>query len=474
MAFWQLSSGRPDSPALLDGTAGVVAYRDLAAAAESWSARLSGLPGRTLGLVLFPPSVEAIALYLACLRARRHVPALLADDLHPDLLARLAASYRPEWIAAPATLPTLAGYARVALEGEFALQLRDGGGDATPPHDELALLLSTSGSTGSQKFVRLSNRAIDSNAAAIAEYLRLTADDRAITTLPLAYSFGMSILNSHLAVGGSLVLTRLTLMSKEFWQLADASGITSLSGVPSTFEMLRRLAPEKRALPRLRMLTQAGGRLRPELVAEFERKARARGWQMVVMYGQTEASPRISYVPPERLAEKTGSIGVAIPGGRIRIDAESSELVYEGPNVMMGYATSRADLALGDTLGGVLRTGDLARLDDEGYAYITGRLNRFVKLSGVRTSLDEVEQILAGRFAASVACVGADDRLAVFLAAASAPSDNDLRGHLRDMMNVYPGLVDVRRLEALPLMANGKIDYAALRRLAEDKAGANS
>jgi acyl-coenzyme A synthetase/AMP-(fatty) acid ligase len=238
--------------------------------------------------------------------------------------------------------------------------------------------------------------------------------------------------------------------------------------------MLRRLAPEKRALPRLRMLTQAGGRLRPELVAEFERKARARGWQMVVMYGQTEASPRISYVPPERLAEKTGSIGVAIPGGRIRIDAESSELVYEGPNVMMGYATSRADLALGDTLGGVLRTGDLARLDDEGYAYITGRLNRFVKLSGVRTSLDEVEQILAGRFAASVACVGADDRLAVFLAAASAPSDNDLRGHLRDMMNVYPGLVDVRRLEALPLMANGKIDYAALRRLAEDKAGANS
>jgi acyl-CoA synthetase (AMP-forming)/AMP-acid ligase II len=460
MAYWQLERHPADAPALLAGDA-TVGYGELAARADA-AAGLLPQGTRSVGVLVFTPEVAAVALFLGCLRNGRHVPLPVGEDLDAALLDALLAHYRPEWVALPAARPVPAGYRATATLDALTIAWRIDATAATMPADALALLLSTSGSTGSPKLVRLGHAALAANAASIVEYLGLTSADRAITTLPLSYSFGLSILASHLDAGASLVLTRHSLLEREFWALVDSAGVTSLSGVPATFELLARLGLDRRALPSLRMLTQAGGRLRDDLIRRFDALARARGWTFWVMYGQTEAAPRISYVPPARLADKVGSIGIAIPGGALEVDADTGELVYRGPNVMLGYAECRDDLALGDTQGGVLRTGDLARMDADGYVHLTGRARRFVKLSGVRIGLDEVEHLLAADLGRPVAATGADERLVVAVAGEPAADADAVRRILQLRLHVHPGLVRVATPATLPLKSTGKIDYQAL------------
>ena len=439
-------------------------YAQLACAADELATHLPESPARTVGFLLFPPNFDAVALYLGALRSGRHVPLLLPPGIHPALLEDLVAKYQPDWIAT-GTGPQSAGPAGYSQQHQtdgITVYRRGASAGGVEPREPLGLLLSTSGSTGSQKLVRLSYGAIDSNAQAIAQYLHLNENDRAISTLELSYSFGMSILNSHLAAGASMVLTDETLLSRGFWELAQKSHITSLSGVPSQFAMLRRAGLERRGMGSLRMLTQAGGNLGESLKRDFKALSDRLGSEFFIMYGQTEAAPRISYVPPARLEDKLGSIGVAIPGGSLEIDAATAELVYRGPNVMLGYAERRADLARDDEMRGVLRTGDLGRCDEDGFFYLTGRLKRFIKLSGARVNLDEVEKMLVNAFDGQLGCVGTDDRLGVVLVENPAVTDAAIREFLRMRCDIYPGMVTIERRSELPYTANGKVDYQAL------------
>ena len=275
-------------------------------------------------------------------------------------------------------------------------------------HDDLALLLTTSGSVGSPKFVRQSYKNIAANTASIVEYLHLDTAERAITSLPMNYTFGISVINSHLMVGATLVLSPYTIMQREFWTLMSEQKVTSLSGVPYTYEMLDKLRFMRRDLPDLHTLTQAGGKLSPELHQKFAEYAQAQGKSFVVMYGQTEATARMSYLPPELSLTKVGSMGIAVPGGKFSlIDADNQqiiepgvvgELVYEGDNVTLGYAQSRGDLAKGDEFGGRLLTGDMARFDEDGFFYVVGRKKRFLKIFGNRVNLDETERLIKSHF----------------------------------------------------------------------------
>ncbi|WP_203785441.1 AMP-binding protein [Paractinoplanes rishiriensis] len=369
------------------------------------------------GGVLFHPiatTVPAIARYLAALRLGR--PVVLLD---PDA--------------------DNAGWAR-----RFATE---------NVHPDLALLLTTSGSTGNPKLVRLSRDAVLANAGQIADVLGITADDVAITTLPLFYSYGMSVLHSHLLRGATVVLERTGLMQRDFW-LAVADGVTSMAFVPYQYEMLRRLRFDPAKYPALRSLTQAGGRLRTDLVTDFAQRMATVGGRLYVMYGQTEAGPRMATLPPDRLADKLGSVGVALPGGEFAI--EDDEVVYRGPNVMMGYADTAADLARGDDQGGVLRTGDLGRLDDEGFLFLTGRTKRMGKVFGVRINLDDVEKNFP------VAAVAGDDRLHVFAEGVTDDEARSLRTKISGWLGTHHTGVVVRSVAALPLLANGKVDYRAL------------
>ena len=465
MAFWSLNSSG-SRIALLAESGATLTYAELARLADELAAHLPDSPARTVGFLLFPPNFDAVAVYLGALRSGRHVPLLLPPGIHPASLEDLVAKYQPDWIATgigpECSCP--AGYSQQHRTDDIAVHTRCESATGLEPREPLGLLLSTSGSTGSQKLVRLSYEAIDSNAQAIVQYLGLNENDRAISTLELSYSFGMSILNSHLGVGASVVLTDETLLSRGFWELAQKSHITSLSGVPSQFAMLRRAGLERRGLGSLRMLTQAGGNLGEPLKREFKALSDRLGSEFFIMYGQTEAAPRISYVPPARLDDKLGSIGVAIPGGSLELDAATSELIYRGPNVMLGYAESRADLARGDEMRGVLHTGDLGRRDEEGFFYLTGRLKRFIKLSGARVNLDDVEKMLVDAFDAQLGCIGADERLSVVLVESPAVTDAAIREFLRMRCDIYPGMVTIERRPELPYTANGKVDYQALAR----------
>jgi long-chain acyl-CoA synthetase len=462
MAFWSLQSGQ-GKVAVIAETGATLDYTKLARLADELSAKLPGSgTGRTVGFLLFARNFDAVALYLGALRSRRHVPLLLPPGIHAGLLANLIASYQPDWLATGVDAPSPNGYAEVHRAESLKIHapmLRSG---AAEPHEPLALLLSTSGSTGSQKLVRLSYAAMDANARSIVQYLRLVGTDRAITTLELSYSFGLSILNSHLEAGASIVLTEQTLLSHGFWELARKRQITSLSGVPSQFMMLRRAGWDKQGLRSLRMLTQAGGNLVQPVKRELKLASDSMGIEFFVMYGQTEAAPRISYVPPERLGDKLGSIGIPVPGGSLELDACTSELIYRGPNVMLGYAEGRDDLAKGDELDGVLRTGDLARRDEEGFFYLVGRLKRFIKLAGARVNLDDLEALLVTAFGTQLACVGVDERLTVVLSEGTIPTDADICQLLRDRCDIYPGLVRIERRRELPYTASGKVDYPAL------------
>ena len=204
--------------------------------------------------------------------------------------------------------------------------------------------------------------------------------------------------------------------------------------------MLRRLDLGKLAPPSLRTLTQAGGRLDPALVRHFHGVAAARGGRLFVMYGQTEATARISVLSPDELPAHAGSVGRALPGGALAIDPDG-EVIYRGPNVMMGYAEDRADLARGDELGGVLRTGDLGRLDADGRLWITGRVKRIAKVFGLRVNLDELEAWLRGQpDAPVVAAIAGDDKLRVFV---EGGAPDALAAIKRALAAIAPVLTDV-------------------------------
>ena len=450
-------------PALIDGaTDAVTTYGDL----RRLNDELRDIVGdRRLVFYFGEQTVRSISLYRAAVDAGCAV-ALLDAGLGAELIDPLIARYRPDVIIATSApeLPT------EYQEAGDDIYLRAGDRQLVDP--QLSILLSTSGSTGSPKFVRLSRENISANTASIVHSLQLTEKDRAVTTLPIFYSYGMSVINTHLAVGGAVVVTAASMFEPSFWDAVRAHEVTILNGVPSTFAMLRRLHFERMNLPAVRALTQAGGKLAVEEVERFAEIMARRDGDFFVMYGQTEAAPRIACRSVVRSADRVGSAGTALQGGALRIEdengvelatGETGEVVYAGPNVMMGYAEALADLASGDTNGPELRTGDIGRLDVDGYLYITGRSKRIAKVSGVRVSLDEIEALISGR--GPVAAVAApDDGVVVFCEWGAEADYKQLQRDLCSELKLPPKSIILRPIAGLPTMASGKTDYRLLEK----------
>jgi acyl-CoA synthetase (AMP-forming)/AMP-acid ligase II len=327
--------------------------------------------------------------------------------------------------------------------------------------------------------VRHSSSSIRINAEQIVESLGITADDRGVTVLPFHYSFGMSVLTSHAVAGSPVLVTDRSVIEDSFWSDMARFDVSFLPGVPTTYAMLRRLEFERRDLPKLRALIQAGGQLAPDSVGYFHDVMALRGGRFFVMYGQTEAAPRISCLPSERLPEKLGSVGPALAGGELSIrghdgdelaTGEIGEVIHRGPNVMMGYAESWEDLALGDSNSGILATGDLGYLDHEGFLYLTGRSKRICKLAGTRVSLDELERIaigMVGNGSHLAAVDGGDAGVSIFVEDMDSGSAANLRRGLARQLRIPPKLIRVCTVDAIPLLPNGKMDYAGLKRLAD-------
>ncbi len=439
-------------PALRAPT-GTTTYAELAERVEHSRAALADLPG-TRQLVHLRPAATAdfVVAWLAALSGGH--TALLSHDEGLARAYRASASLAPDSEGGRAWHPT--------------------GGPAPALHPDLRLLLSTSGSTGSPKLVRLSGAALDANAAAIASYLGLHPGDVALTTLPLDYCYGLSVLHSHLVAGASLVLDDRSVTEAGLWERARADGVTSFAGVPYTFDLLGQAGwPD---LPTLRQVTQAGGRMAAERVRALATQGLREGWDLVVMYGQTEATARMAYLPPDRTLDRPGAVGVAVPGGHFRLapvdGAEEGvgELVYRGPNVMMGYAEAPADLARGADVD-ELRTGDLARIDADGIVEIVGRTARFAKLFGQRIDLDRVQTLLA-LTGYDAACAESADGTALVVAvpgATDALAREEVAAAAADGTGLPQHAVRVVPVASLPRLPNGKVDHRTVAGLRDDR-----
>lgn len=386
--------------------------------------------------------------------------------LGPRRLVRLAPAPTVDFVVS--WLAALTGGHATLLTADDGLAAAYTSADPVP-HPDLRLLLSTSGSTGSPKLVRLSGANLDANAAAIATYLGLRSEDVALTTLPLDYCYGLSVLHSHLAVGASVVLDDRSVTDPGLWADARARGVTTFAGVPYTFDLLGSAGwPE---LPSLRQVTQAGGRMAPERVRTLAEQGAHEGWELVVMYGQTEATARMAYLPPHLATTRPEAVGVPIPGGSFRLEPVEGaapgvgELVYAGPNVMMGYAESPADLRRGPELS-ELRTGDLARIDD-GLVEIVGRRSRFAKLFGQRIDLDRVQTLLAlgGHDAACVEAADAEQLVVAVPGSPDAEALAEVAAGVAADTGLPPHAIRAVAVDVLPRLANGKPDHPALARL---------
>ena len=433
----------------------------------------AAFPRRGLVFTLCENLLGSFVGYVACMN--KHIPQVLLDgskDL--EQMQRLIGIYQPECIWMPTARVEEIGGKTIYKYQEYSLQSMT---YDTPLankeiNPELLLCLTTSGSTGSPKFVRLSERNLQSNAESIAEYLRITESERPVTSLPMYYSYGMSVINSHLIKGANILLTDKTVMQREFWNFVKEHRATSIAGVPYTYDMLRRLRFFRMDLPDLKTMIQAGGKLNAAYVREFVEFAGQNGREFIVMYGQTEAAPRMSYLPFDKAIKKNASIGIAIPGGELSVvDADGKvidepdvegELLYKGENVCLGYAEVREDLMKGDENHGVLHTGDIAGRDADGFFYITGRMKRFVKVWGNRTNLDATEQLVKA-ITPNCACVGVDDLITVFV------TEEGLEGQIKNLLvektGFNPRAFHVRVIEQIPVKTSGKTDYPELQKM---------
>ncbi len=433
-----------DAIALIEAKSGQqITYSELHVRIERAADAIHTKAAGGISFVFCANDIATVVDYLGALRAG--VPVALLDG-HADPKV-VVERYQPELIRGRALPPA------------------NGGGT---PHRELALLLSTSGSTGSPKLVRLARTAIEANARAIAFALNIRPGEVAPTSLPIHYSYGLSVINSHLVAGATVLLTDDSLITNAFWQACREYGATSLAGVPYSYQMLRRL--DLGRLLSLKTLTQAGGRLEARLVRHFHDLIAARGGRMFVMYGQTEATARMTILAAHELPARAGSVGTAVPGGSIQIKGADGavspnavgEIVYRGPNVMMGYAERREDLARGDELGGELATGDLGYLDDDGCLWITGRSGRMAKLFGLRLNLDELEALLHEPGVPALAAIGDPDRVRVFVETTDQTVADRLRDRLVEHTGIHHSGFVVTPVASLPRLASGKVDYRRL------------
>lgn len=460
--------GKPvDRLALKDSGGDSLTYGELCDEVRRLQAVLTD---RRLAFCLCRNEVGAALGYLAMVDAGV-VPVMLSASIKSELLAGLYDTYRPSLVWAPEGLGALSGDAIYRAHG---YELLDTGKPAAELNEMLELCMSTSGSTGSPKLARYKRGNLEANAKNVAKAFGWTADERALADLGLQYTMGLNVVNTHLWVGATVLLTAQNIMASGYWDFLKAERATNLTGVPFTYEVFSRLHFTSMDLPDLRTIAEGGGRLSDARFRELAEWASRTKRRFIASFGTTETAARMACLPPELALEKTGSIGRAIPEGELFLVDRGGErlpdgpcegeLCYTGPNVTMGYARSLADLSLGDEWRGTYRTGDLARRDADGCYYITGRLSRFVKLLGYRVSLDECERIVANATGLTCACVGDDNAISVYV------EGNELQAEaaakvVRSTVGLRPSQCRGRAIDLLPRGDSGKVSYIALAHL---------
>ncbi|ACH38102.1 acyl-CoA synthetase, AMP-forming [Citrifermentans bemidjiense Bem] len=493
---------RPDKVALVQGDLRIT-YRQANTRANrvaGWLIDEGVLPGERVVLLL-KNGIEYLAGYYGILKAGA-VAVPLNCDLRVDALRELLADLHAVAVICGSEGEQLLNGIDSDLFGIRLLLIKDASGSRTPrgarvfAWDEvvtdadlpdhglatnasaLAGIIYTSGSTGAPKGVMLSHRNIVSNTCSIIQYLGLNENDVQMVVLPFFYVMGKSLLNTHVAVGGTVVVNNAFAYSAPVIRQMAQEGVTGFSGVPSTYAYLLHrspLAAFRDKLPALRYCTQAGGHMAREIKQRLM-EVLPPHTRLYIMYGATEAAARLTYVEPEMLVEKIDSIGRAIPGVTVRVldekgeevaEGEIGELVASGANIMLGYW--RDEIATGRVLdANGYHTGDMGYRDGDGYLYVTGRKDHLLKVGGHRLDPQEIEDaLMATGELLEVAVLGVDDHLlgkklvAIAVSLQENPSDKVLLSRCLSRLPRHKIPSEIRFVAALPKYASGKIDRAA-------------
>ena len=437
-------------------------YKQLIAETNSWLSRLPSDSGKLIFLYV-RQHPEAIAPLVACM-ASHHAVLLVTDGLPIERRQSLEGCYQPHII--------------IEADHQDSFSIRET--DAAPfdIHPDISLLLSTSGSTGTPRSVKLTSDNLLSNASGIASVLDIDSNDNALVHLDLSYSYGLSVVTSHLLCGAALTVTSDKLVDKKFWSAVEEMEVTHFPGVPYHYETMCRLRLERLPLTGIKTFTQAGGRLSEtfkERIADF---SKATGSKFYVMYGQTEASPRMSTLRPEMYELHKDSVGQALPGGEFIIEDDQKkvlpagsegQIVFHGPNVMLGYGASREDLAVGDELRGVLRTGDTGFLDEDGFLTVTGRDARMGKIYGWRINLDELEREIEEHLSGCV--VQLENNIWIgYIDSLDEDSRKELLNVVTQKFSLPVSVFKFVELNAIPTTSRNKTDYNSVLQLIKDQA----
>ena len=420
------------------------------------------IPKRTLFFILAENTIDSFLGYIGAL-SNGVVPLILSRNTERSLFDRLKDMYSPEYLWAPSEMESQLGGEAIYNHGRYVM-LKTG---MEPPmmNEELSLLLPTSGSTGSPKLVRHSYRNIEANARNVAAMFQISPDDRPMAALPMHYTMGLSVIASHLYAGATVYLSGLSLTDMKFWKIMKDDHITSFTGVPFSYEVLRKIRFFRMDLPYLRIITQGGGKLSTDLFKECCDYAERTGKQFIPTYGQTECTARMAFLPAHLASSKIGSIGMAEPNGQLSIiddngvetfEGEATgEMVYRGENVTLGYAVCKEDLIKGDENHGVMHTGDIARRDVDGCYYIVGRMKRFLKIFGLRIGLDEVENLIKSNFDTDCVCSGTDEKLTVQIT--DDTIIDEVLQFVLDKTHLYHSNVEVRYIQEIKRNEAGKV-----------------
>lgn len=425
------------------------------------------IPTRSLIFHFSENSVPSVALYLACL-SNRAVPVLLNPQTNRELIDKLLNNYQPQYLIIPQKMWS---WFNTAVVYEYIdYRIIEYSQTEITLFEDLALLLPTSGSTGSPKMVRHSYQNICSSASSVATFFQLNKNDRPVVLLPMYYTMGLSVINSHLEAGATLLLFNGSMTDTSFWNMLKSESPTSITGVPYTFEILKKLRFFKMDFPSLKLITQGGGKMSEDLLQDCIHYAKDNNLKFIPTYGQTEGTARMAFLDSGEVERKKGSIGKAIPNGKLTVindqgitttDGEATgEMVFHGPNVTLGYAENILDLNKEDERNGYLETGDIVRRDKEGFYFIIGRKSRFLKLFGLRVSLDELELLIQNKFHIECVCKGDDSFINVYITNENLLSE--VKEFIIQKTGLYHKCVIVKYIVEFPRNETGKILFNAI------------
>lgn len=455
--FLNLDKKEKNRIAVIDDSGQSISYGDICDFSIEFA---KFVPQRSLIFLLSENRIGSLLGYTSCL-INKIVPLVISAKTEAGLYDHLRDLYRPAFLWVPNSLVTNLGYEALFSAWDYSL-VKTG----LPPvelYEELSLLLPTSGSTGSPKLVRHSYRNIEANAENVKRLFELTEEEKAMAILPMHYTMGLSVIASHLFAGATLLLSNRSLLDKGFWAMLKEA--TSFTGVPYSYEILAKMRFTRMDLPNLKIITQGGGKLTPEMFHSLAQYAHDKGKKFIATYGQSECTARMAYLPAELALTKTCSIGFAEPGGQLSIvDSErnetfegeaTGEMVYRGENVTLGYATCLEDLKKGDENHGIMHTGDLAHRDADGCYFIVGRMKRFLKIFGLRIGLDEVENLIKSEYQTDCYCKG-DDQQLIVLTTNSAIADQ-LPSFIEEKTHLFHQNIKVKVVDAILRNEAGKV-----------------